>query len=533
MMRLEWLSVLFALAVAPQTISPAHRPLQLPESILERPVALREGRGTIHEPVSTSSREAQAFYDQGLAYLHSYVWIEAVRSFHQALRNDALLAMAEVGLSYAEWQLSRPAAALAALDRALACREYASAHERTRIALRQQELDALEHPQDASRAAAYRQSLDQAISADATDVELWLLRGMAEAPAVGDRGQASPVSSIPFYERALRLAPEAFPAHHYLTHAFENADRIQDALGHGAKYASLAPAVPHAHHMYGHDLRRLGRIDDAIAEFKIANNLEVAYAQVEGVPLEFDWHHHHNIDLLATSLQYVGRMKEAEPLLKGSFNLPSMSIVQELNKREWPNFLIARGRTAEAAAAAKAMLEHPSPVVRTMAHVLMGRTAVASRQYAEAAAEANAALRQLRTLTAGASLVTLPFEELQGAFFVATGQRDKGEPMLIALVDKLHAQPGPDEWSQALFTMEGLARLARETGDWALARELARRMQAHDPAYAGTHYALALSAQQAGEQATAIAELRQAERLWHAADPDLRELLDIRTRLRQ
>lgn len=44
--------------------------------LARRPVPLRTGIGSAHDAVSTPSREAQAFYDQGLAYLHSYVWLE-------------------------------------------------------------------------------------------------------------------------------------------------------------------------------------------------------------------------------------------------------------------------------------------------------------------------------------------------------------------------------------------------------------------------------------------------------------------------
>src|SRR5208282_145495 len=60
----------------------------VPREILERPVPLRQGIGNLHEEVTTSSPQAQAFYDQGLDYLHAYEWIEAVRSFNQALRLD-------------------------------------------------------------------------------------------------------------------------------------------------------------------------------------------------------------------------------------------------------------------------------------------------------------------------------------------------------------------------------------------------------------------------------------------------------------
>ena len=62
--------------------------------IAQRPVPLRSGIGSAHDAVRTKSNEAQAFYDQGLAYLHSYVWIEAARSFNQALRADRSLAIA-------------------------------------------------------------------------------------------------------------------------------------------------------------------------------------------------------------------------------------------------------------------------------------------------------------------------------------------------------------------------------------------------------------------------------------------------------
>src|SRR5689334_3830375 len=89
----------------------------IPQEILSRPVALRPGIGIYHEKVTTSSELAQRFYDQGVAYLHSYVWIEAARSFQQALRSDPQMAMAYLGLSYAYSPMDYHAAR-ATLDRA-------------------------------------------------------------------------------------------------------------------------------------------------------------------------------------------------------------------------------------------------------------------------------------------------------------------------------------------------------------------------------------------------------------------------------
>ena len=104
----------------------------IPLAFLERPIALQTGIGSIHEQVSTSSKEAQEFYDQGLAYLESYFWAQAARSFHQALRYDPKLAMAYVGLSYAYSPMDFPAAE-AALARAKSLSAGITDRERRRI----------------------------------------------------------------------------------------------------------------------------------------------------------------------------------------------------------------------------------------------------------------------------------------------------------------------------------------------------------------------------------------------------------------
>ncbi len=44
---------------------------------------------------------AAACYDQGVAYLASFEWLLAARSFNEALRHDPNLALAELGLARA------------------------------------------------------------------------------------------------------------------------------------------------------------------------------------------------------------------------------------------------------------------------------------------------------------------------------------------------------------------------------------------------------------------------------------------------
>ena len=83
-------------------------PAYVPADLLTRELPLRKGVGNSTESITTRSKEAQAYYDQGLNYLESYVWIEAARSFHQALRLDPACAMANLGLSYVYSGLENP-----------------------------------------------------------------------------------------------------------------------------------------------------------------------------------------------------------------------------------------------------------------------------------------------------------------------------------------------------------------------------------------------------------------------------------------
>jgi tetratricopeptide (TPR) repeat protein len=530
-------TLLFAFCLLPfsflaaQAPHASHRLEPIALEVLERPVTLRSGIGRAHDQTATSSADAQAFYDQGLAYLHSYVWIEAARSFNAALRTDPALALAHVGLSVAFVELSRPADAHKAIEAARVLAARLPDHDRRHIDVRAAQMAAEQAPGDAAKLAAYRQTLDAAIAAFPKDAELVLLRGMAESPDPADRGQGSPAASATYYERALKMVPDYFAAHHYLAHARENAGQLPAALEHGAAFARQAGDVPHARHMHGHALRRSGRITDAIAEFEAADRLHRQYAKQERIPLEHDWHFAHNLGLLATSLQYSGQMKRAETLLQASFVLPTALLVQAYNKREWPMFLRGRGRYQEADAAARTLVAHPHPLIQATGHIETGLTMLAVNRYADAANASNTALRLLRTAPGGV-LAANALLALQGEFSLRTADRAKGRAVLHDVAKRVRSAPGPDAWSQALFTLEAVARAARAVGDWELAGAMAREMLAHDPSYGGSHYALALVAEHDEDAATAASEFALALKFWAKADADLPEVAEIRRKLK-
>lgn len=494
------------------------------KTVLERKTSLKTGIGTVHETVTTESEEAQAFYDQGLAWLHNYVWIEAARSFHQALRHDPKLAMAWLGLSRAYSGLEDSKSAKAALEKAKAL--GGSEREKLRFELRAKQLAAVD---DASLLPAYRLALDAAVAADPKDVELLLLRGNAEEPIAGGRGQMGGAETIAWYEKALAADGSHFGANHYLIHSFENVNEIETALAHGEIYAKAAPNVPHAQHMYGHDLRRVGRVKEAIAAFEKADALERAWYANEKVPVEADWHRPHNLSLLAMCWWHQGKLKKAEKLFREASAIKATSQFTEFNRRELAGFLLARGRNAEALKVADSLANGKFPPARAIGHVLAGQALVAMKKPAQAEKRIASAEKELAAVSGEYAILWkhyLPpnIDILRAEIALSKGANADASKQIRAAITQARSLGGPDAWSLALFQMERMGRVARDQGDWELAEWIASQMMEHDGAYAGGWFAMAQIAKKKGDADSAKKHLTEAKKRWASADSDLPEL---------
>jgi tetratricopeptide (TPR) repeat protein len=488
-----------------------HSTGHVPPEILQRPVTLRSGVGTVRDPVATPSGEARRFYEQGTAYLHSYLWIEAARSFNQALRLDPEIAAAHIGLSRAYLGMNEPDEAKRSLSAAMGLAAKVPPRERLRIELHEKRMRALEGGDVAY--IDYLRALDGALDTDPGAPELWLLRGNAEEMDPRGIGQQGGTAALLMYRRALELDQESFAAHHYIVHGCENLGEMECAVSHGEAYARLAPNVPHARHMLGHNLRRVGRTAEAIAAFRAAYDIEERYYREENIPRKYDWHHPHNLSLLAASYQHQGRLREAEEFHRKIVALPDDMRGIAFYRNLWPEFLLVRGRLDEALAAARVLAARPDADLQGAGHALKGIVSLEKGDVATARSELKLAGKK----------GGIPGSILEGALLLADGKRGEGEKTLRAIQDRLRGLPGPDAWMLSLFRLELIARLAREAGDVPFAAESAGRMIEHDPAYGGSRLAAALAARESGEKEKARAEAAKAERLWRDADRDLPE----------
>jgi tetratricopeptide (TPR) repeat protein len=493
----------------------------VPRELLERPLPLRQGIGKVHEEVTTSSPEAQAYYDQGLAYLHSYVWIEAARSFHQALRLDSSMAMAYVGLSDAYIGLLDVPSAESAEEKAKSLSAKVSDRERGRIALRALQMEYIQDSGDLKKYFAYRQALNDALSATPNDPWLWILRGFADEGTPTAHGQGGAVDTIAFYQTALKLSPDNFAAHHYLAHTLENHGPAKEALEQSEIYVRMAPAIPHAHHMHGHNLRRMGQTEQAIEEFLKAEGLEDDYYRTENIPAQFDWHHAHNLQLLAMSYEALGQIKAAEAAFRKAFALPTYTDFADYNRKAWPEFLLEHGRAQEALAASEELVNSQWAMARFAGHSLAGRAQLAINHPEDARADLALAERETEQMQSGVLKSLSDSALLRAEIMLREGRLEEGNQLMERILKDVVAMSGPDAWSEALFQLEYIARVAREASDWTLAESAAREMIEHDSSYAGGYFALGLVAEHQGNASTAKEEFATAQRLWSKADAGL------------
>ena len=486
----------------------------VPASILSAPIGLQQGIGNAHEKVSTSSREAQAYYDQGLSFLYSYDWIHAARSFHQASRLDPALAMAYLGLSYVHSAFGDDALASEMVFKAKQLAGRTTPGERARIDLREKQLQAIEDELNGHASTVFLKALEQALANDGNNVNLLLMRGVAaegSALAIGQRGRQE---SIGYYERVLHLEPNNAAAHHLLIHANEMINNIPEAVKHAEMYQRLAPSVPHAHHMYGHDLRRTDHVREAIAQFEEADRIAEASYHGEPETLLYDWNYRHNLNLLAATYAQAGLRAAAEKTFRKIAGLRTIGPADDLYKARLAMFLLHDARNQEAIVAAASLRESEFAVGRLLAHALAGSALARMTKISQATQELTLAEKEAGSLDpAWYGLVASNMEILRAQVEFLHGERAHASARLHQEAEKVRGLPGSDAWSDALFELRFVAEIAIEAGDWPLAKFAAQQLLDHAPLYAGAHSLLARLAEHDGNTSAALREAQRVKQL--------------------
>ncbi len=128
------------------------------------------------------------------------------------------------------------------------------------------------------------------------------------------KGAADPA---PFLQ-ALIINPNHLGANHYLTHHYEESLGYPFALDHAKVMASIATDSSHAQHMLGHVLPRFQEWQQAKDQFDLAASTHKSWSKKYNFKQNYDWHYSHNLDLMAITYVSFGKINEAVEMLKFS-----------------------------------------------------------------------------------------------------------------------------------------------------------------------------------------------------------------------
>jgi tetratricopeptide (TPR) repeat protein len=321
---IRWFVVAFMLSLTAWTAHADQPPEQTVKA--DDRVPLFSNLGALHHPITTSSPQAQQYFNQGLRLVFAFNHEEAINSFREAARLDPQAAMPHWGIALALGpNINLPMAsalekqAVDEVQIAMKLAERVTQQERayiealaTRYSIApgasRSTLDAAyagamktlrqRYPDDATAGTLYAEAL-----MDLQPWDYWTLDGKP-------KGRAEDI--VATLEQVLTINPNHPGACHYYIHAVEASSRPERALPCAERLATLAPGAGHLVHMPAHIYLRLGLYDKASEHNAHAVAIDHEYLEhrkLSGIyPVGY---YPHNVHFLWAALTMEGRSKEA------------------------------------------------------------------------------------------------------------------------------------------------------------------------------------------------------------------------------
>ncbi|HWO56889.1 MAG TPA: tetratricopeptide repeat protein [bacterium] len=292
------------------------------EALFADPPKLAQGLGMIHMPVTTDNKEAQCYFDQGVAYLYAFNHDEAARNFRQAAALDPNLAMAHWGVAYAlgpNYNLPADSTHLAlcweAIQKALALKQHASPREQAYIdAMAKRYAADVAAPRPPLDSAYYRAMRDlmQAYPDDLHAAVMFVESGMNLRPWKLWRNDGTPepgtLELVATLERVLQRDPGHTGANHYYIHCVEASTDPERALSACMRLDTLASNAGHLIHMPAHIYSRTG--DYARSAKSNADGAAIDEKYLATAPKGNMYglmYYHHNVHFLSVAQQMEGK----------------------------------------------------------------------------------------------------------------------------------------------------------------------------------------------------------------------------------
>lgn len=288
-----------------------------------------DGIGASHFPITTSNPEAQKWFDQGNALLHSFWYFEAERSFRWCLKLDPDCAMAYWGLARcaAPWDESSRRADF--IREASKRKHLVTERERRYIDLWEEiflpELAGDFDPEGKdfqSRLEALAQGLELIAIDYPEDDEAKALYVLSALWGPTRLGNEAVIADI------LSRNPDHPGAHHYRVHNWDGKEGGV-ALDSCAYYGRLAWASGHANHMPGHIYSGIGMWHEGAIWMDSATRVEKKYMEQRMTLPYHNWNYAHNRNYLSYIQEQLGMPSMA---IDGARQLLAAPLDPEYNK---------------------------------------------------------------------------------------------------------------------------------------------------------------------------------------------------------
>ena len=291
-------------------------------------VPLYDNLGGHQHQITTSSPDAQKYFDQGVRLSYAFNHGESIRAFKQAITLDASCAMCFWGVAFALGpNINAPITEAAATEAYRAIEEAkqlggpATERERAYIdALAKRYVAdprAARGPLDAAYAAAMRE-LARRFPDDLDASTLFAQSLMDTSPwnywSLDGTPREFTTEVLDALESVLKRQPDHAGAIHLYIHAVEASPNPGRAEAYAEKLAALMPGAGHIVHMPAHIYLRTGRYREASVSNQDAAKVDESYFAGDRAPDNMTYdigYYTHNIHFFVASASMEGRRADA------------------------------------------------------------------------------------------------------------------------------------------------------------------------------------------------------------------------------
>jgi peroxiredoxin len=265
-----------------------------------------EGIGKVNFPITTTKPEAQTWFNQGVALLHSFWFYEAERSFRWALKLAPDCAMCYWGLAQAADERGA-----AFLKEAVKRKHQVSERERLYIeaAEANQSSDLPKEaggndPNYEKRNQHYKYLLEQLVLKYPDDIEAKTFF------ALNLMGGSHRYGTDLILKQVLARDANHPGAHHYRIHNWDSKEGHL-ALDSCVAYGRIVAQIGHAQHMPGHIYSGIGMWHEAAISMDAATRVERQYMRQRMVFPFNTWNYAHNQNYLCYIQEQLGLAEQA------------------------------------------------------------------------------------------------------------------------------------------------------------------------------------------------------------------------------